>query len=267
MLKSIMLAMFKLMPENALKNRMRFYYRNCNQKNFRTGYKNNYFQFRFKTGFAINSYDDIFYDLENTLDGYLADYKLKEGDVIVDCGAYAGEFTLYAAIAVGNTGKVIAFEPDSQNYERLVNNIKLNNLTNVIAVPKGVWSQNTVLGFNNSHSGVSSFLFDGKAESTINVPVVRLDDELSENGIRKVDFIKMDIEGAEIEAIKGAKRVLESNDVHLAIASYHIVNGEKSCFELEKLLSSFGYSTRTSFPKHLTTYALRIEQEPAGGRR
>jgi len=65
----------------------------------------------------------------------------------------------------------------------------------------------------------------------------------------------MDIEGAEIEAIKGAKKTLKNNTANLAIASYHILDGEKTHFKLEKMLQKLGYKTETSFLQHLTTYA------------
>ena len=64
----------------------------------------------------------------------------------------------------------------------------------------------------------------------------------------------MDIEGAEIEAIKGAKEILENNNVNLAIASYHIIDGEPTHFKLRELLSSMGYYTEIGFPAHLTVY-------------
>jgi hypothetical protein len=98
-------------------------------------------------------------------------------------------------------------------------------------------------------------MFDGVRESMTDVPVVSLDNALTEIGISNINFIKMDIEGAEIEAIKGAKKTL-SNNCGLAIASYHIIDGEKTCIQLEKLLSTLGYSVITSFPEHLTTYAI-----------
>jgi hypothetical protein len=89
------------------------------------------------------------------------------------------------------------------------------------------------------------------------VPVVAIDDELKRIGTSKVDFIKMDVEGAEIEAVKGARQTLESNDVAIAAASYHLVNGVKSCHELEKALEALGYKAETGHPQHLTTYARR----------
>jgi hypothetical protein len=88
---------------------------------------------------------------------------------------------------------------------------------------------------------------------------VSIDSELEMIGINKVNFIKMDVEGSELEAIKGAEQTLKNNDVHLAIASYHIINSQPSFTELEKLLTLFNYKAVTAFPEHLTTYAAKIK--------
>ena len=86
-----------------------------------------------------------------------------------------------------------------------------------------------------------------------------IDSELGMIGISKVNFLKMDIEGSELEAIKGAEETLKNNYIHLAIASYHIINGQASFNELERLLTTFNYEAITSFPKHLTTYAAKLK--------
>jgi FkbM family methyltransferase len=248
--------LFKMFPENSLKNRIIcVYYNFWGKTDFHVSYEKNYFQFRFRNNVAFKCYDDICYELATALKGYIAIYTLRSGDSVVDCGAYVGSFTLYAATVVGETGTIIAFEPDSQNYNRLLSNIELNGLTNVVVINKGVWSENRLLRFSNDHLCTSSFMFDGVRESMTDVPVVSLDNALTEIGISNINFIKMDIEGAEIEAIKGAKKTL-SNNCGLAIASYHIIDGEKTCIQLEKLLSTLGYSVITSFPEHLTTYAI-----------
>jgi FkbM family methyltransferase len=166
---------------------------------------------------------------------------------------------LFAAKAVGKTGKVIAFEPDSLNFEKLKRNIALNHLTNVIAISKGVYCKNALLNFDSSHDEAAHVLLDMQAEPNSRVPVVTLDSELDTLGIQRVDFIKMDIEGAEIEALKGAAKTLKSNSVHLAIASYHILNGEQTSSEVERLLISQNYRAMTLFPEHLTTYASKNE--------
>lgn len=192
--------------------------------------------------------------------GYLAEYQLKKGDIVIDGGAFDGFFTFYAATIVGNKGKVIAFEPDITNFKNLIELKIKNKFKNIILINKGLWSDEKILRLSTRSSDdnmEASFFSTIKDKNSIDVSVVKLDDELKKIGIERVDFIKMDIEGAEIEAIKGAKRLLTNYDINLAIASYHIVNGEKTCFKLEKLLKKYGYKTFTSFPEHLTTYGFK----------
>jgi FkbM family methyltransferase len=216
--------------------------------------ENDYFRICFKNRCEFKSY----YRLGlGVLPGYFKYYSLKEGDVVIDGGAYLGDFTLYAAKAAGKSGKVIAFEPDPLNYKKLLKNISLNNLENVIALNKGLYSDNTVLKFYNDSSGGSFFISDdieSESNGIVEVPVVKLDDEMDRLGISKIDFIKMDIEGAEIEALKGCKKILNSNNLNLAIASYHILDGLPTCKRLEKHLQEMGYNFETTNTQHLTTY-------------
>lgn len=257
-MKKVLIKIFNILPKCALKNKIRCYGFNFFHKNgeFRASYKKNYFQFSFKNGIIIKSYYDMCGDLSVPLDGYLKNYTPQRRDFVVDGGAYGGAFSIYVSKIIGNTGLVIAFEPDIENYKLLLKNIKLNGVTNITPINKGLWSRDTVLPFYNKNVDSSSFFFDhDQQDYIINVSVASLDNQLREIGLRKVDFIKMDVEGAELEAIKGSEKTLKNNNVRLAIASYHILNGKKTCFKLEKLLLEFGYKTETSFPMHLTTYA------------
>lgn len=194
-------------------------------------------------------------DFYEILEGYLRKYTIKKGDIVVDCGAYQGSFSILASQLVGENGLVIAFEPDPTNYNELLINLKLNNISNVICVNKGLWNKNTVLNFKNEDRGSSLIIEGDETDSLITVPVVSLDQELNDLGVTKVDFIKADVEGSEIELIKGSEKTLLNNHVNLAIASYHILDGEKTYINLEKSLNELGYMTITEFEDHLTTYA------------
>ena len=149
-------------------------------------------------------------------------YKLKAGDVVVDAGAGpCGVFTVFAAKGVGERGLVIAIEPERNNLENLKENIKINNLENVIVVSKGLWDKKVKkkLGLKEY-----SLVWDSK-KGAVEIEVDVLDNILVDLGISKVNFIKMDIEGAEIQALNGMERTLKNNDVNLAIAAYHVVDG------------------------------------------
>ena len=143
--------------------------------------------------------------------GYLRHYDLKLGDVMIDAGGYEGTFSIYAAKAVGETGKVIVFEPDTENCRKLEANIRLNGLTNVIVVNKALWSEDKTLKFNNKHTAGASFFFNASPHA-VEMSAVSIDNELERLGIGRVDFIKMDIEGSEIRAIRRVKSVEASEE-------------------------------------------------------
>jgi FkbM family methyltransferase len=260
MVKRTLAKILNLLPGEHLKRSCRRFYFNYVEKPgppFPRRYNGRYFEYKLKRGITLKSYQDIAGLLEVPVQGYLEKHRITKGEVVVDCGAHFGAFTLYAARAVGEKGTVVAFEPDSLNFEKLVSNIELNRLTNVIALKKGVYSKNASLAFESSHDDAAHFLADGGLDSRPGtcLPVVTLDSELGALGIRRVDFIKMDVEGAEIEAVKGAARTLASNDVSLAIASYHEVEGKPTALALEGWFASQGYNALTQFPAHPTTFA------------
>lgn len=194
--------------------------------------------------------------LISDIKGYNRNYRLRKDDIVVDAGAYNGLFTIYAAIKVGPNGHVIAFEPDPYSAHILSKNICLNHLSNVTVIKKGLFSKTSRVRFDVQ--GVSSRLqIYNRNIPTLNyIEVDSLDNILTDLRIKKINFIKMDIECAEIEALKGCKRTITYNhNIHLAIASYHIVNGERTSYALERLFRSFGLNSETRNPSHLTTYA------------
>ena len=225
---------------------------------FSQSYKKDFFEFLFDDKTTILSFNHEFQsDFMSIIPGYLARYSIREGNIIIDAGAYLGSFTVFAAKKVGKNGKVIAFEPDPNNFEKLMKNINLNKLKNVIAIKKGLYSTNMKMVFDSSEviSHIISIDHKENLNNYMNIEVITLDEILEELQIDKVDFIKMDVEGAEVQVLQGCRRTLQKNRVNLAIASYHIVNGLPTSSSVEHLLSNWDYRTETGYPKHLTTYA------------
>lgn len=186
--------------------------------------------------------------------GYEKHYQVKEGDVVVDAGAYPGDYTIFAAQRVGSTGHVIAFEPDETNRSVLCRNLTGRKLDNVTIIPKGLWSREADLRFDPGGFG-SKVVFSDNSGATI--PVTTLDSALSQLGIAKIDVLKMDIEGAEIEAMEGCRETLGRSNAFVCIASYHIVGGTDTSTRIEAFLRSVGYQAHTGHPRHLTTYGSR----------
>ena len=150
---------------------------------------------------------------------------VQAGDVVVDVGAHVGTFD-DDALRRG-ASRVILVEPDPVNVECIRRNFEKEIADGrVLVVPEGAWSSESVLefsvGLNNSGSG--SFVYEESGAKKIRVPVRPLDDMLAKLEIRKVNFIKMDIEGAEREALKGARETLKHSKPVLMLDWYHLVD-------------------------------------------
>lgn len=137
---------------------------------------------------------------------------LKRGDVILDIGANIGYYTLIMARAVGETGKVYAFEPDPSNFALLKRNVEINGYNNVVILNKAVSnvSGETRLFLSENNMGDHRIWDAGDGRKSVTVGVIALDDYFDYKST-KVDFIKMDIQGAEPSAIKGMIQLLKNN--------------------------------------------------------
>lgn len=171
--------------------------------------------------------------------GYLDKYIPKKGDVVIDCGAYAGYFAVLASKLVGKEGKVIAIEPDIFNRNLLRKNIKANSLNNVIIIDNGLSDKESTINWS-----VGGIISQAGKSKIFKIKTTTFDMLYKKLHLKKIDFIKMDIEGAEISALNGAKNSLK-HAKNIAIASYHVVNGKKTCFEVEKILKESKFNTVT----------------------
>jgi FkbM family methyltransferase len=191
------------------------------------------------------------------LKGYELHRQLRQADVVVDAGAYPGDYTVFAAERVGPKGKVIAFEPNPENRKILIKNIRARGLNNVIIVPKGLGSEDGAklqMMMDGLHSTIHSS-FEYNEENFIHI--CTLDAELKRLGIKKIDVIKMDIEGEEVKALLGCEQTLLHNNVYVAIATYHLWPANpifRTTLPVRQILGQWGYETTVGFEKHLTTY-------------
>jgi FkbM family methyltransferase len=161
---------------------------------------------------------DAFWLLREQFVKYEKYHMFKKGDTVIDAGANVGIFTVKAAKTVGKQGKVVAIEPSEDSLKFLEENIKTNRLKNVIIVPEGLWDKKGQKKFYLSSMPASnSLIYKEHLDKFSEIKVDTLDNLLKRIRIKKVDFIKMDIEGAEIKALKGAEQTLINNDVKLAI--------------------------------------------------
>jgi FkbM family methyltransferase len=153
----------------------------------------------------------------------------KAGDTVVDVGAHIGLYTIIAAKRVGPTGKVIAIEPDPENCNLLKRNVELNRLTNVIILECAAFSSNTKLklylpGKERGFTKLSTVMSKrATTETFLDVEGNTLDHLVLMQGISQVNWIKIDVEGAEYEVLKGATATLSvSNDIALVIEVHNV---------------------------------------------
>lgn len=152
--------------------------------------------------------------------------RIEPGDVVIDCGGHVGFYTKLALSR--GASLVIALEPDPENHWLFSQNLEKEIADGRVRLIKaGVWDEKGELAFHHDpeNSGAHSFIEHGDKTTLIeNVPVLPLDDIVEELGLDRVDWIKMDIEGAEQRALKGAARTLARFKPNLAICTYHLVD-------------------------------------------
>jgi FkbM family methyltransferase len=151
----------------------------------------------------------------------------KQGDIVVDIGAHMGRYTIIGSKRVGAQGKVVAIEAHPGNFEMLNRNIKLNQLTNVISLNYAAYSKETkirlyVPGEESGYTVYNTIMSNraGTEENFVEVNANTLDYLLQLNQIKQeqVKWIKIDVEGAELDVLKGSTNVLsKSKDIALLI--------------------------------------------------
>jgi FkbM family methyltransferase len=143
------------------------------------------------------------------------------GDCVIDGGANQGIYSCAFAAGVGPSGQVYAFEPQEYAIKCLRGNLNLNGFRNVVPF-EGALSDASGQIFLNLHGGPVEASISNSPAGTDAVRVVAysVDDLLEANRIRDVQFIKLDVEGAELKALKGARAMLEKNKPGICIEAY-----------------------------------------------
>ncbi|MFC2101764.1 FkbM family methyltransferase [Bacteroidota bacterium] len=144
---------------------------------------------------------------------------LREGDLFVDVGANIGIMAIYGSILVGESGKVIAFEANPETKEILDDNIKINRATNIETSPYAVGSERSTgsIYLNTAVERGAASLIKSEASSDFHpVEIIPLDEYENLKG-KKIRAIKIDIEGYELEALKGSGLILKGTDPPILI--------------------------------------------------
>lgn len=197
----------------------------------------------------------IFSGFEDNEISFLLRY-LKFSDIFIDIGSNIGLYALYAAKLIGRNGKVIAFEPTPETYKRLQENIQLNDFEKII-VPQNIGLSDKegtmkLNSFANGYDAWNTFAtpserFNGEQ---IDVSVDTLDNSLEKTKlpIGGIALIKIDVEGWETYVLKGAKKLLSTEDSPVLLVEFteeYAFAAGSNCYELYDLIRSFGYKWYT----------------------
>ena len=172
------------------------------------------------------SKDAILYDLaEQKRDIYGT--RIRSGDIVLDAGANIGVFTRKALWA--GASKVVAIEPGPENLQCLRRNLAGEVADGrVVLYPKGVWDKDDVLKFavDPNDSAKDTFVRPIGHAEFLQIPVTTIDRLVVELQLPRVDFIKMDIEGAEQKAVIGSKNTIAKFHPRMALCIYHLLGDE-----------------------------------------
>src|SRR5829696_10214255 len=172
----------------------------------------------------------------------------KEGDVVIDIGAHMGRYTIISSKRVGANGKVVAIEANPSNFEMLNRNIKLNRLENIRTLNYAAFSKETKLKlylpagdiFTKYNTIMSNWVWVKPEDKFVEVNANTLDNILQQTGIKQVNWIKIDVEGAEFEVLKGAHNLLlNSKNIVLLMEVHGSPNDYR--LKLEEFIRSYNF--------------------------
>lgn len=202
------------------------------------------------------NYDSVAHEQKEQL---LVKKLVKKAMTVFDVGANVGDYSILLSQLVGYFGQVYSFEPTSSSFSKLQQRIEDYNLSNIQAVQKAVFSETKDLEFHEFPERYSVWnslgkplMVDPYGNYSDHVPIVNtatvsgisLDDFCEQQGITRIDFLKIDVEGAESEVIQGAKQLLSNrsiNFIQFEISQKMLEGLQKQAKEVFDLLNNCGY--------------------------
>ena len=174
---------------------------------------------------------------------------LKPGMTFLDVGANLGLYTLFASRRVSGNGRVIAIEPSSREMELLRKQVEQNSLGNVSLLSVALLdhpAEVVLLIASANHAGhntLGAFGYNTELENREKVRALRLDDVVESAQLKRVDVIKMDIEGAELAALRGAAGTLAQHrpSLLMELSDRALQHQNASSAEVLSLLADYGY--------------------------
>ena len=162
---------------------------------------------------------------------------LKKNSYVIDAGANQGVFAISFAKYIGPGGRVLAFEPFTKYKNIIKKNQKLNNLHNISFFPFALSNvkKKTLIDYSHGIGSASITRNFGNKKKYINTVVL---DQILDKGIKNLSLIKLDIEGAEYLALRGAEKTLKKYKPTIVVECFY-----KEFFQIKKILSKIGYES------------------------
>ncbi len=142
---------------------------------------------------------------------------IEEGDIVIDAGAWIGDFAAYAVTKGAKT--VYAFEPEEKNFEYVQKTAKLNK-PGIVPVKKGLSDKTGTLFLQGENE--TAKIAENHGQGGTSIQVTSIDEFVRENEIERIDYIKADIEGAERYMLEGAQETLKRFAPKLSLCTYHL---------------------------------------------
>jgi FkbM family methyltransferase len=170
--------------------------------------------------------------------------RLSAGDTVIDVGANIGCFTLFASLRVGPTGRVVSLEPDADTFSHFQRNLRANAVGNVTAIRAALSGEPGVVRLRSCANSLFSSLYaevDGRRNEgrVQEVPAVTIQQIMDRAGARRCQFLKLDCEGAEHEAIAAMSAETASRIEQISM-ELHEVTGIDSEATIHRL-QGFGF--------------------------
>ena len=184
---------------------------------------------------------------------------LKQGMTCLDIGSNIGYYVCLENKIVGQNGKIIAIEPSPINFKYLQKNINLQNTTNIELFNFACGNKDGTIDFlvsnrSNWSRVVSDDLIDAPPDAileTISLPIKKLDSFIHEQDIKKLDFVRMDVEGYELNILDGMKETLRRFKHLLQIEVHLFILGIESTRKLLNIFKNLGYTISYYIPREM----------------
>ena len=180
-------------------------------------------------------------------------FKIEMGDTVVDVGACLGDTTIPALIKTGKTGKVIAIEPSPKNLVYLKKNTAL--YSNIVIIGKAAYNKKCTIPFNIHTTAVTGNMINSTGKNQNDSIVIDVEADTLDNLLKpfgKIDFLKIDVQGFEVEVLEGCKNIMKTTPK--IVVETHGFDKDPLWCKVNKILVSAGYKTHVTSDRRVHAY-------------